>query len=287
MKSMRRGVLVACVITVAAVLGSLASPAGAAVSRASQPAKPAPKTCPRASYGAHHYAPGNGKTVALTFDDGPGNEHAGHPADPGPLQGAGHVLQHRPGRSSGRPTSVRAEVKAGYAMGDHTWDHANLLLLSASSQAREIDRMNSALRSVANVNACAFRPPYGNYNSTTLEAGPAAPDERCGCGRWTPRTGRPRARPRRTGSTGSSGSPSPEGGAQRHPVVLMHNQAAGEPGHRRRAAGHHPVLQGPRLPLRSALASGGLERRRLWSQVRDGGGYRYVCGRRGGPPPGR
>src|SRR5580765_3744485 len=29
-------------------------------------------TCPAASPGVHHFAPGSGKTVALTFDDGPG-----------------------------------------------------------------------------------------------------------------------------------------------------------------------------------------------------------------------
>ncbi len=227
MKSMRRGVLVACVITVAAVLGSLASPAGAAVSRASQPAKPAPKTCPRASYGAHYYAPGNGKTVALTFDDGPGK------STPAILRILARykvpATFFNIGRQvSGRPTSVRAEVKAGYAMGDHTWDHANLLLLSASSQAREIDRMNSALRSVANVNACAFRPPYGNYNSTTLRL---AQQRRMSVWLWSVDTEDWKAE-------GSSSSywvnriirlAESEGGAQRHPVVLMHNQAAGNP----------------------------------------------------------
>src|SRR5215469_17485660 len=29
-------------------------------------------TCPAAPYGVNSYAPGSGKTVALTFDDGPG-----------------------------------------------------------------------------------------------------------------------------------------------------------------------------------------------------------------------
>jgi peptidoglycan/xylan/chitin deacetylase (PgdA/CDA1 family) len=226
MKSVRRGVLLACVITVVAVLGSLASPAGAAVSRASQP-KAAPKTCPRASYGAHYYAPGNGKTVALTFDDGPGKSTPAILAIlarykvPATFFNIGRQV-------AGRPTSVRQEVKAGYAMGDHTWDHANLLLLSASSQAREIGRMNSALRSVANVNACAFRPPYGNYNATTLRL---AQQRRMSVWLWSVDTEDWKAE-------GSSSSywvnritrlAEREGGAQRHPVVLMHNQAAGNP----------------------------------------------------------
>ena len=41
-------------------------------------------------------------------------------------------------------------------------------LLSAASQAREIDRMNAKLKAVAHVKACAYRPPYGNYDATAL-----------------------------------------------------------------------------------------------------------------------
>ena len=43
---------------------------------ASAVAVSAVRRCPAASYGAHFYAPGKGKTVALTFDDGPGRTTA-------------------------------------------------------------------------------------------------------------------------------------------------------------------------------------------------------------------
>jgi peptidoglycan/xylan/chitin deacetylase (PgdA/CDA1 family) len=209
-----------------AVLGSLASPARAAVRQKSQSAK-APRVCPRASYGAHFHAPGNGKTVALTFEDGPGK------STPAILRILARykvpATFFNIGRQvAGRPTSVRNEVKAGYAMGNHSWDHPDLDLLSASGQARELDRMNSALRSVANVNACAFRPPYGDYDATTLKL---AQQRRMSVWLWSVDT--------EDWMADGSGSSywvhriirlaEQEGGAQRHPIVLMHNQAVGNP----------------------------------------------------------
>jgi peptidoglycan/xylan/chitin deacetylase (PgdA/CDA1 family) len=78
------------------------------------------------------------------------------------------------------------------------------------------------------VNACAFRPPYGNYDSTTLRL---AQQRRMSVWLWSVDTEDWKAE-------GSSSSywvnriirlAESEGGAQRHPVVLMHNQAAGNP----------------------------------------------------------
>ena len=162
------------------------------------------RRCPRASYGAHSYAPGRGKTVALTFDDGPGRSTAAilkvlaRYRVPATFFNIGVNVAVRPGL-------VRKEVRAGYAIGDHTWDHPNMVLLSAAGQAREIDRMNAKLKAVARVRACAFRPPYGNYDWMARGSGSSY---------WISRIIR---------------LAKGEGGALRHPVVLMHNQPAGNP----------------------------------------------------------
>jgi peptidoglycan/xylan/chitin deacetylase (PgdA/CDA1 family) len=181
----------------------------------------------RASYGAHSYAPGRGKTVALTFDDGPGRSTAAilkvlaRYRVPATFFNIG-------ANAAGRPGLVRKEVRAGYAMGDHTWDHPNMVLLSAASQAREIDRMNAKLKAVARMRACAFRPPYGNYDAVTLSL---AQQRRMSVWLWSVDTQDWMAR-----GSGSSYWISRiirlakgEGGALRHPVVLMHNQPAGNP----------------------------------------------------------
>jgi peptidoglycan/xylan/chitin deacetylase (PgdA/CDA1 family) len=185
------------------------------------------RRCPRASYGAHSYAPGRGKTVALTFDDGPGRSTAAilkvlaRYRVPATFFNIGANMAVRPGL-------VRKEVRAGYAMGDHTWDHPNMVLLSAASQDREIDRMNAELKAVARVRACAFRPPYGNYDAVTLSL---AQQRRMSVWLWSVDTQDWMAR-----GSGSSYWISRiirlakgEGGALRHPVVLMHNQPAGNP----------------------------------------------------------
>jgi peptidoglycan-N-acetylglucosamine deacetylase len=221
----RRGIL-ACAVVVVAILSGLSVPAMATVGGKSQLAKAA-RRCPRAPYGAHFHAPGRVKTVALTFDDGPGRSTAAivkvlaRYRVPATFFNIGVNVAARPGL-------VRQEVRAGYAMGDHTWDHPNMVLLSAASQAREIDRMNAKLKAVAGVNACAFRPPYGKYGTTTLRL---AQQRRMRVWLWSVDTQDWMAR-----GSGSSywvhriiRLAEQEGGAQRHPVVLMHNQAAGNP----------------------------------------------------------
>ena len=227
MISRRAGTVLACAVVIAvAVLSGFSRPAVAAAGGVRQLARAA-RSCPRASYGAHSYAPGRGKTVALTFDDGPGRSTAAilkvlkRYRVPATFFNIGVNV-------AARPSLVRKEVKAGYAMGDHTWDHPNMNLLSAASQAREIDRMNAELKAVAHVKACAYRPPYGNYDATALSL---AQHRRMSVWLWSVDTQDWMAR-----GSGSSfwvnriiRLAEQEGRALRHPVVLMHNQPAGNP----------------------------------------------------------
>jgi peptidoglycan/xylan/chitin deacetylase (PgdA/CDA1 family) len=170
---------------------------------------------------------GRGKTVALTFDDGPGRSTAAilkvlaRYRVPASFFNIGVNV-------AARPWPVRKEVKAGYAMGDHTGDHPNMNLLSAASQAREIDRMNAELKALAHVKACAYRPPYGNYDATALSL---AQHRRMSVWLWSVDTQDWMAR-----GSGSSfwvnriiRLAEQEGRALRHPVVLMHNQPTGNP----------------------------------------------------------
>ena len=227
MISRRPGTILAFAFVVVATIASgLSWPATAAASGKSQLAKTS-RRCPRASYGAHFYAPGRGKTVALTFDDGPGRSTAAilkvlaRYRVPAAFFNIGVNV-------AVRPALVRKEVRAEYVMGDHTWDHPNMVLLPAASQAREIDLMNAELKAVAHVRACAFRPPYGNYDAVTLSL---AQQRRMSVWLWSVDTQDWMAR----GSVSSYWVSriirlaEREGGALRHPVVLMHNQPAGNP----------------------------------------------------------
>lgn len=127
-----------------------------------------------------------------------------------------------------RPSLVRAEVKDGYAMGNHTWNHPDMDNLTAAQQAAELDEATAEQRSIAGTAPCAFRPPYGDYDSTTLRL---AQQRRMGVWLWSVDT--------QDWMAEDSGSSywvqriirlaEEEGGELRHPIVLMHNQPTGNP----------------------------------------------------------
>ena len=125
--------------------------------------------CPAASYGARSYAPGGAKTVALTFDDGPGQSTAAILAIlaryrvPATFFNIGVNM-------AARPSLVRAEVKGGYAMGNHTWNHPDLDDLTTAQQAAELDEVIAEQRSITGTVPCAFRPPYGDYDPDLARA---------------------------------------------------------------------------------------------------------------------
>ncbi len=184
-------------------------------------------TCPAAPYGTNSAAPGTGKTVALTFDDGPGPSTS---AIMSVLRtnGVRATFFDLGQNMAARPQQVRDEVQAGHALGNHTWDHKNMTTLSASAQATEIDEATTEQVNLTGIYPCLFRPPGGNYNSTTLSL---AQQRGMKVWMWSADTEDWKA-------NGSSSSywvnrivslAEQQGGALSHPVVLMHDQPAGNP----------------------------------------------------------
>ncbi len=182
--------------------------------------------CPSASYGVHRTAPGSGKTVALTFDDGPGR-------DTGRIRSvlaANHVTAtffNLGVNEAVHRSTVLQEQAAGYALGDHTWDHRSLPDLSAYGQAREMDRERAEGASITGAYPCLFRPPYGNFNSTTLTL---AQHRHMQVWNWSVDTEDWKA----DGSGATYWvhritSRAEAGASQGHPVILMHNQPGGNP----------------------------------------------------------
>ena len=184
--------------------------------------------CQSAPYGANYYAPGTGKTVALTFDDGPG---AG--TTPGLMsvlqsQGVTATFFNIGQNMAAQPSLVRAENDWGYMIGNHTWDHPDMTTLSAARQATEMDQATAEQQSLIGSGPCAFRPPYGSYNSTTLSL---AQQRRMKDWQWSVDTEDWKA-------AGSSAQywvdriislAESEGGGLQHPVILMHNAPSGDP----------------------------------------------------------
>ncbi len=182
--------------------------------------------CPPAPYGTQSVAPGSGKTVALTFDDGPG---------PSTLPII-NVLQKYgvPGtffnigvNQAVFSTTVRGEAGFGLVLGNHTWDHPNMTTLSLADQGVQMDETTAEQMSLVNEPTCIFRPPYGSYNADTLTA---AYQRHLAVWMWSVDTEDWKA----------NGSSDPywvnriitraeAGSSQQHPVILMHNQANPNP----------------------------------------------------------
>ena len=203
-----------------------ASPVHSTARQAPPTAAAAPAGCPAAPYGAHLYAPGKSKTVALTFDDGPGRSTAAILAIlaryriPATFFNIGAAM-------ATRQSLVQEEVKGGYAMGNHTWDHPHLTTLSAARQGAELSQASAEQGRIAGTVPCAFRPPYGDYDATTLSL---AQQRRMSVWLWSVDT--------LDWTAKGSGSPywvqriigqAEQGGAQLHPIILMHDPRAGEP----------------------------------------------------------
>ena len=210
-----RALAASAVLSVAGVL-TAAVPAGSAAA--------APTV---AAAGPHYYAPGSGKTVALTFDDGPGPS----------TQAIINILRayHVPAtffnigqNEAARPALVREEASDGFVIGNHTWSHPVMTALSARSQASQMDQASAQQRRLTGHYPVVFRPPYGNWNATTLTL---AAQRGMTVWLWSVDTEDWKA-------AGSSSSywvnrivslAEREGGVPQHPVVLMHNASSGDP----------------------------------------------------------
>ena len=105
--------------------------------------------------------PAGTRRVALTFDDGPSVAYSGQILD---------LLRARNikatffvcGKNLERhPDVARRMVAEGHEIGNHTYSHPYLYLLSRKRIEEEIDRTQSVIEKITGVRPKLFRPPYG------------------------------------------------------------------------------------------------------------------------------
>lgn len=210
------------------VLGSLTGLTGGTSASTRHPL-PATLSCPQATIGVLNSAPpaGRARTVALTFDDGPG-------ASTGAILNILTRLHVRATffnigqQVSERPSLVREEANDGFLLGDHTNSHPNLAHLSRADQLAEVDQVAVIEHRLTGSPICVFRPPYGSYDAATRQV---AAERGMSLWMWSDGGGDWLA-----GGSGSSHWVSTieravESAAshQTHPVVLLHNQRAAMP----------------------------------------------------------
>jgi peptidoglycan/xylan/chitin deacetylase (PgdA/CDA1 family) len=196
-------------------------------SSATAPATTTPdRSCPKPASGFLTRAPGTGKTVALTFDDGPG------PADSEivAVLAANHV--HATFFATGlhasqRPDQVTANSAAGNLIGNHTWDHLYPSQVSGGWTATylrsQLTRTNAELTSLTGQPTCYFRPPGGfrtNVLATANKLGMTAVLWSTDTEDWQ-QPGRTTA-----AATAKIVANATRIGGNTHPIVLMHSAKA-------------------------------------------------------------
>lgn len=104
---------------------------------------------------------------ALTFDDGP-SPNTPHLLDlleeygiPATFFVLGSQVAHY-------PHTIERIRDAGHEIGNHTWSHSNLKLLSRERQIEEIEQTDNLLKSLG-VTSLYMRPPYGSFDERTIK----------------------------------------------------------------------------------------------------------------------
>jgi peptidoglycan-N-acetylglucosamine deacetylase len=106
------------------------------------------------------------RQVALSFDDGPSPLtqrfvemlKANHAVATFFMVGDQLSVRYR--------GDLQTELRDGDALGDHTWNHPNLL--SVGGTRGQLQRTIEAIRGLSGYTPCVFRPPYGAYDAAVV-----------------------------------------------------------------------------------------------------------------------
>lgn len=109
----------------------------------------------------------SGKLIALTFDDGPDPASTPRLLEVLARRGAKATFFMVARRAAAHPELVARVAAEGHAIGNHTWSHPSLPLLSAGEIDDEMRRAKAAL---APHGAALMRPPYGHQDPASFRA---------------------------------------------------------------------------------------------------------------------
>lgn len=109
------------------------------------------------------------KLLGLTYDDGPNDPHT--------LRLLDVLAKHNVkatfflvGRyAKQRPDIARELVRAGHAVGNHTFSHPNLIFASAGETRMQLQDCEQALIDAVGEHSRLFRPPFGGRRPSTLK----------------------------------------------------------------------------------------------------------------------
>lgn len=102
--------------------------------------------------------------VALTYDDGPGGESEARILDCLEKHGCVATFFYQGSRIKQFGDNAVRAAGLGCEIGNHSWDHPQLSLLSGKKIRRQIERTNDAIYEATGVRPSLIRPPYGDFS---------------------------------------------------------------------------------------------------------------------------
>lgn len=109
------------------------------------------------------------KQVALTFDDGPDVYFTTRVLDILKQNGIKATFFIMGQRASANPEMVKRIVSEGHAIGNHTWNHPNLVKIKPGQIKDEISKTEGELDKIVGYHPSIFRPPYGSASYSVLK----------------------------------------------------------------------------------------------------------------------
>ena len=190
------------------------------------PTTPPATTCGKPASGFVRVAPGKGKTVALTFDDGPG------PADEAIVQvldryGIHATFFETGAHAAASPATVKLLASHGELIGDHSWEHQYPSRVpggwTPAYLRGQFQRTNRELRQLTGAPVCFVRPPGGFQQNVLV----VAAQLKMTADLWSVDSLDWRQPSRTTAAaTAAIVAHATATGGRRHPIVLMHSAKA-------------------------------------------------------------
>lgn len=113
--------------------------------------------------------PTNERIVALTYDDGPNPPYTGRILDVLEREHV-HATFFLVGRAvQAYPTLVKREVRDGDALGNHTWDHAHLIVMRRTQIGNTLRRTDEAIYAATRRHTYLLRPPFGARDWSVMQ----------------------------------------------------------------------------------------------------------------------
>lgn len=109
------------------------------------------------------------RAVALTFDDAPDAEFTPQVLDALKKAGVKATFFVVGNRVEAHPDVMRRIVWEGHAIGNHSYNHANLPKLSDKNFRDQVERTDHIIQRYTNEIPRIFRPPYGNISEDQIK----------------------------------------------------------------------------------------------------------------------